>query len=131
MKTLPFVNLETCLMLLFLNQAKATILLRSSIKPSPYKITERRFNLSMKFQPSVHLPITFNASDPEFTERKCLLNGMEFLTAFPSKNCDNIVDIPITCQYEGNFIYCCTSERGIKQKDLGRSFVTKLLYLSS
>ena len=92
---------DTCISLLFVNNVHTGVLVQSSVKPTPYRITEPRFDLTLKFQGQQYSPVTFNASDPEFTQRKCLLNGRQFFTTLPQISCNNTVEVQITCAYDG------------------------------
>ena len=90
------------------------ILIQSSVKASPYKITEKNFDLKMKFVPPNYAPVTFNASDPEFTQRKCYLNRRIFLTTLPSTSCNNTIHVVITCEFKGKLFYTTQEKYLIK-----------------
>jgi hypothetical protein len=98
---LLLLSLETCISLLFINNLHTGVLVQSSVKPTAYRVTEPRFDLTMKFQGQQYNPVTFNASDPEFTQRKCLLNGRQFFTTVPQISCNNTVEVEITCVFQG------------------------------
>ena len=97
--------LDTCISMLFLNHVHTGILIQCSVKPTPYRVTEPRFDLTLKFQGQEFTPVTFNASDPEFTQRKCFLNGRQFFTTTPQISCNNTVQVEITCAYQGMLLY--------------------------